>query len=265
MRQLLLSAALTAFCLPAIGPAQTQSQAPAAAAADSINVDDIIHKFAAKEKEFAEARNNYTYRQTVKLQELDPSGNPTRGQWEQISDIIFTPEGKRMEKVVYAPVPTLQNIILTPNDMADLIYVQPFVLTTDEIPLYDIHYVGREKIDEIGTYAFSVKPKKLAPGKRYFEGKIWVDDRDLQIVKSYGKGVGVKKGDEAFPMFETYREQIDGKYWFPTYTHADDTLHFKDSSQRIKLVIRYQDYKKYEGKSTIKFGDVVEDKTTKKQ
>ncbi len=265
MRQLLLSAALAALSLPVIGPAQTQSQAPAAAAADNNNIDDIIHKFAAKEKDFAEARNNYTYRQTVKLQETDPSGNPTRGQWEQVSDIIFTPEGKRMEKVVYAPVPTLQNIILTPNDMADLIYVQPFVLTTDEIPLYDIHYIGREKIDEIGTYAFSVKPKKLAPGKRYFEGKIWVDDRDLQIVKSYGKGVGVKKGDEAFPMFETYREQIDGKYWFPTYTHADDTLHFKDSSQRIKLVIRYQDYKKYEGKSTIKFGDVVEDKTTKKQ
>ena len=91
-----------------------------------------------------------------------------------------------------------------------------------------------------------------------------MDDRDLQIVKTYGKGVGDRSGsssDNQFPKFETYREQIDGKYWFPTYTHADDTLHFKDGeSQRIRMIVKYQDYKRYEGKSTIKFGDVVDDK-----
>jgi len=115
-------------------------------------------------------------------------------------------------------------------------------------------------VDEVGTYAFSVKPKKMAQGKRYFEGQIWVDDRDLQIVKTYGKGVGIKKGDEQFPKFETYREQIDGKYWFPTYTHADDTLHFKNGPVRIRETVKYQDYKRYEGKSTIRYGDVVDDK-----
>ena len=116
-------------------------------------------------------------------------------------------------------------------------------------------------MDEIGCYNFSLKPKKLVQGKRYFEGMIWVDDRDLQIVKTYGKGVGVikKSGDNQFPKFETYREQIDGKYWFPTYTKADDTLHFKTSSQRIRMVVKYQDYKKYEGKSTIRYGDVVDE------
>ena len=88
-----------------------------------------------------------------------------------------------------------------------------------------------------------------------------MDDRDLQIVKTYGKGVGIKKGDEQFPKFETYREQIDGKYWFPTYTHADDTLHFKAGPVRIRVTVKYQDYKRYEGKSTIQYGDVVDDKT----
>ena len=138
--------------------------------------------------------------------------------------------------------------------------VQPFVLTTAELPEYDINYLGREKIDEIGCFVFSVKPKKLLPHKRYFEGQVWVDDRDLQIVKSYGKGVGLEKknADQQFPKFETYREQIDGKYWFPTYTHADDTLHFKNLNQRIRLVVKYQDYKRYVGKATIKYGDVVD-------
>jgi hypothetical protein len=133
-------------------------------------------------------------------------------------------------------------------------------MTTSEIPEYDVNYIGREKVDEIGTYVFSVKPKKLVSGKRYFEGQIWVDDRDLQIVKTYGKGVGVKKGDEAFPKFETYREQIDGKYWFPTYTRANDTLHFKDNDVRIRMVVTYKDYKRYEGKSTIKYGEVIDEK-----
>lgn len=251
MRGIVLSA-IAAVCLPMW------------AADDIVNADEIIQKFAAKETEFAQARNNYTYRQSVKLEELDGGGNPTGGKWELVEDIIFTPEGKRMEKVTYAPVISLRNILLTPEDEQDLRNVQPFVMTTAEIPEYDVHYLGREKVDEIGCYVFSIKPKKPVTGKRYFEGQAWVDDRDLQIVKTYGKGVGVirKSSDNQFPKFETYREQIDGKYWFPTYTHADDTLHFKNGDNvRIRMVVRYRDYKRYEGRSTIKYGDVVDDKT----
>jgi hypothetical protein len=227
-------------------------------AADDVNADEIIRKFAAKELEFQQARNNYTYRQSVKLEEVDGGGK-----WEEVADIIFTPEGKRMEKVVYAPVISLRQISLTPEDVQDLRNVQPFVLTTPEIPDYDIHYIGREKVDEVGCYTFSVKAKKMVKGKRYFEGQIWVDDRDLQIVKTYGKGVGLNAEHQAFPKFETYREQIDGKYWFPTYTRANDTLHFKDGQNvAIRMTVKYQDYKKYEGRSTIKFGDVVEEGKT---
>jgi hypothetical protein len=261
MRLLLLSA-VAAVCLPLF-----------AADNKDVNPEEIIQKFAAKEAEFAQARNNYTYRQTAKINELDAGGNPTIGKWEEVSDIIFSPEGRRGEKVVFAPVTSLQRISLTPEDLADLRNVQPFVLTTTEIPDYNIVFLGREKVDEIGCYTFSVKPKNLKPGKRYFEGQIWVDDRDLQIVKTYGKGVGeLKSGsskNQAFPKFETYREQIDGKYWFPTYTHADDTLRFKNGDNvHIRMTVKYQDYKRYEGRSTIRYGDVVEDKKqpeTKKQ
>jgi hypothetical protein len=266
MRHLILSAAVAAVCVP-VWAADTK---------DNVDPQTVIKAFAAKEAEFREARNNYTYRQSVKLEELDASGNPTGGKWEEVDDIIFTPEGKRMEKVVRAPVQNLQHILLTPEDVQDLRDVQPFVLTSTDIPEYDVSYLGREKIDEVGCFAFAVKPKKITPGKRYFEGQIWVDDRDLQIVKTYGKGVGeLKRGSskgQAFPKFETYRENIDGKYWFPTYTHAEDTLHFKDMNQRIRMTVKYQDYKKYEGKSTIRYGDVVDEKdkpstppTTKKQ
>jgi hypothetical protein len=215
-------------------------------------IDQIIAKFAAKEAAFAKARENYTYRQTAKVMTLDDSGAST-GKWEEVTDITFTPEGARLEKVTYAPPNTLTAIQLDPGDMQDLREVQPFVLTTSELPKYFIRYLGREQLDEISCYAFAVKPKKLETGKRYFEGIVWVDDRDLQIVKTYGRGVGITHGDYQYPKFETYREQIDGKYWFPTYTIANTTLHFKQNDQRIKETVKYEDYKQFKSDTTIKY------------
>lgn len=239
--------------------------AASAAAADTANLTDdrigeIIQKFAAKEAEFSQARENYTYRQTARVQTLDAGGNPT-GKWEEVSDVVFDPSGQRTDKVVFAPVNTLTEISLTPEDMQDLRSVQPFVLTTKDLPKYLIRYLGKQTIDEITCYVFAVKPKKMEQGQRYFQGEVWVDDQDLQIVKTYGRGVGLLKRneDQQFPKFETYREQIDGKYWFPTYTIANDTLHFKNDDYRIRETVRYEDYKQFKAKSTITFGDAAED------
>jgi hypothetical protein len=223
-------------------------------------IDDIIQKFAAKEAQFAKAREVYTYRQTARIQELDDSG-AIMGRWETVSDIVFSPEGKRTEHVVRSPVPTLRNITLTPEDLEDMRSVQPFVLTTPDLPKYQIRYLGHQNVDEIGCFVFAVKPVKIEGNQRYFSGEVWVDDRDLQIVKSYGRGVGnaSRKGDNQFPKFETYREQIDGKYWFPTYTVANDTLHFKTGDQRIRQTIRYEDYKQFGAETKITFGDEAKD------
>lgn len=218
-------------------------------------IDEIIKTFAANESAFSKAREDYTYHQTARIQELDRAGNVT-GRWETISDIVFESNGKRTEKVVRAPIPTLRAIQLTPEDLQDLRSVQPFVLTTEHIADYHIRYLGKEKLDEIECYAFAVKPKKLVQGERYFSGIVWVDDRDLQVVKTYGRGVGIAK-NQAFPKFETYRQQIDGKYWFPVYTIAEDTLHFADSSQRIRQTVKYEDYKRFAAESRI-IGDVEE-------
>ncbi|MGH9613911.1 MAG: hypothetical protein ACRD4P_12605 [Bryobacteraceae bacterium] len=221
-------------------------------------IETIVNKFAAKEAEFAKARENYTYRQSVKIEELDDSGN-VGGEYKIVSDIIFSPDGKRTERVVDAPVPTLQHILLTPEDEQDLRNVQPFVLTTTQIPEYYVRFLGHQQVDEIGAYVFAVKPKKMEAGKRYFEGEIWVDDQDFQIVKTYGRGIGLQKrhSDNQFPKFETYRQQIDGKYWFPTFTIAEDNLNFQAGPQPIKMVVRYEDYKQFKSDVQIKFGDEV--------
>ncbi len=230
-----------------------QTPAPPAGAP---NPDEIIRKFAAKEAEFRKARENYTYRQVLKMETLEPSGTPN-GSWQETTDIIFGPNKQRSEKVIFAPVKDLKNIDLDPQDVEDLRSIQPFVLTTEDIGKYDIDYLGKQNVDEIPCYQFSVKPKKMVKNERYFQGTIWVDDRDFQIVKTYGKGVGITGKDHQYPMFETYREQIDGKYWFPTYTHAEDTLHFSNLNQRIRMVVRYQNYKRFGADTSITYGDTV--------
>jgi hypothetical protein len=144
-------------------------------------------------------------------------------------------------------------VSLSREDIEDLENIQPFVLTMEDLPKYRLEYRGREHLDEIDTYVFQVTPKRMEQGQRYFEGSIWVDDLDLQIVKTYGKAVpDIRRGkqENLFPRFETYRENIDGKYWFPTYTRADDRLRFSNREVRIRMIVRYSEYKQF--KSTVK-------------
>ena len=241
------------------------SQAAEKPEPSSGEVEKIIAAFADKESAFAKARENYTYRQTAKLQEFEEGGTPG-GRYEIASDIVFTNEGKRTEHVIKAPPNTLRLIQMSPADEQDLRNVLPFVLTSKDIANYHVRYLGRQNADEIPCYVFAVKPKSMDQGKRYFTGEIWVDEQDLMIVKSYGRATGIlKKGsDEQFPKFETYREQIDGKYWFPTYTIANSTLHFKDSSPRVKQSVKYEDYKQFRSDTKITFGDQVDQNTNPK-
>ncbi len=264
--------------LPTLDVSKTASQTPNApktndSSSDSgskistkppdIPVDQVIKKFGERELEFKKERDNYTYTQTFVVQTIDYDGRPD-GEYRMTSDILFTPEGKRYEKVISAPQPTLERIQLSQQDLDDVEHVQPFVLTSDELPKYDVTYVGREPLDELGTYVFDVKPKKIEKNQRYFQGRIWVDDRDLNIVKTDGKAVPdiIKHGQEnIFPRFETFRENIEGHYWFPTYTRSDDELHFSTGAVHMRMTIRYANYKRFG--ATIKIGPAVETKDDK--
>lgn len=213
----------------------------------TLPVEQIIQRFAEHEAEFKAERDNYTYAQTFVVQEINGDGRP-EGEYRMSSDILFTPEGRRYETVTYAPPPTLRNISLSEQDLDDLKNVQPFVLTTTELPKYDITYVGRQQLDEVSTYVFDVGPKKIEKKQRYFQGRIWVEDKDLEIVKTDGKAVpDIRKGgnENVFPRFETYRENIEGHYWFPTYTRADDRLRFSTGEVHIRMTVKYEDYKRF--------------------
>jgi hypothetical protein len=256
--RLVLAALLARAVVLPLGARQQTGSGPQGSSAINpalppIPVEQIIQRFAERESEFKRERDNFTYTQTFLFQTLDMDGQPD-GEYRLISDILFTPAGKRYEHVVEAPVSTITRLIFTQEDEDDLRNIQPFVLTSDQLPKYDVKYVGREQVDELGTYVFEVAPKKVEKKERYFQGRVWVEDRDLNIVKSSGKVAYMEKkgSDQQFPHFETYRENIEGKFWFPTYTRANDVLHFKTNDVPIHMVVRYEKYKRFG--STIKIG-----------
>jgi hypothetical protein len=216
-----------------------------------ISPEEIIKRFTDKETEFAKARDQYTYRQDVKVQNVD--GETVKGEYHEVFDVLFDDKGKRIENVVFAPQSSLDQsgLSMDQGDFEDIRHRLPFVLTNQDLPEYDILYVGQQQQDELHTFVFDIAPKKIEGKKRYFQGRIWVDDHDYQIVKTYGKTVpdivASKKGkdEHLYPKFTTWRQQIDGLYWFPVYTMADDELHFKMGDIHIREIVKYQDYKRF--------------------
>lgn len=219
--------------------------------AETVDTDRIIRSFTAKETEFRQALNNYAFKRDAVIQTIGVGGEAS-GEYHRVSQFAFDDRGEQFEKITYFPQPTLTELSFTQEDLQDLGGVQPFALEASKINQYNFTYVGREHIDELDTYVFDVAPK-VVPKKvseRFFQGRVWVEDRDMQIVKVRGKGV--PEGDQRFPVFETYRQQIDGRYWFPTYTYADDELVFPhDQTVHIRMVVRYTDYKRFGSKVKI--------------
>jgi hypothetical protein len=246
---------LLAFAVMAL-PALAQEGPLESTQPQDITPEEIIKRFAEKETQFAKAREQYTYRQDVKVQTVD--GETVDGEYREVFDVLFDDRGKRLENVVFAPQSSLTKIYMSQEDMQDIRHMLPFVLTTEELPEYNIIYVGQQQEDELRCFVFDIAPKKIEGKKRYFQGRVWVDNHDLQIVKTYGKTVPdlcnghpcnevKKRGDQEnlFPKFTTWRQQIDGQYWFPVYTKADDELHFKMQDVHIKEIVKYEDYKRF--------------------
>jgi hypothetical protein len=224
-----------------------QQQTPASTDG-SLDIPKIIRAFTSKETEFRKALSEYALQRDATIQTVGVAGEIT-GEYHRVSQFVFTDQNERFEKITYFPPPTLTELIFTQEDLEDLGGVQPFALEASKIDQYDFKYIGKEQVDELHTYVFDVAPKVLPKkvSERRFEGRIWVDQDDLQIVKVRGKAV--PQGNQRFPVFETYREQIDGRYWFPTYTSADDELVFpKGETVHIRMLVRYTDYKRFSSK-----------------
>ena len=237
-------AAVFALPVPAQQVSTASTSAPAASTA-GVDVERIIREFTTKEATFRTALNQYSFKREAIVQTIGMGGQIS-GEYRRVSRFVFDDSGKRYEKIELFPIPTLTGVEFTAEDLEDLSGAQTFALEPSKINLYHIKYVAKEKIDELNLYVFDVEPKVMPDPKktqeRFFKGRIWVDDVDLQIVKVRGKGVPEKKNSR-YPTFETYREQIDGKFWFPTYTYADEELIFDNGGAvHLRMRITFSDF-----------------------
>ncbi|MGA3028715.1 MAG: hypothetical protein ABSF98_28575 [Bryobacteraceae bacterium] len=215
---------------------------------------DLARRVAARETEDEKARNNYTWRQTVVVEELDAKGFET-GRYREVRDILFSPDGKRVEQWAGKPSNTLTHLGLTDEDFRDLRDIQPLLLTTERLFMYESRFKGEEMADGVDCWVLSVRPRQILAGQRLFDGLIWVDKTDNAIVKSQGQAVPQERGgkqENLFPHFTTTRRKVDG-HWFPASTLGDDTLWFRGGPQRERLSVRYENYKRFSAESTIHF------------
>ncbi len=224
---------------------------PEPEAPPSLPPGEIIRRFSQKEDEYLAERSRHTARKSIRLQELGPDGK-VAGEFLRVTETAPGSEGRLVTKTIENPQSTLQHAFLAPEDLAALDRTPVFPLTTSQLPKYDVKFIGSEQVDEIDCYIFQVKPKMLEITRGLFDGIIWVDAKYLEVVKTYGKWV-TERGDAPilpqypFALFETYRENVEGKYWFPNYSRSEDTLHLKDQNVNIRLVIKWSDFKQLPG------------------
>ena len=221
--------------------------------------EGFLRKIAEQESKNSLARNDYTYRQTVTVQEFDVQGRVT-GEYSEIRDITFTDSKGRTEQVIQPGKSTLTKIRLTKEDYNDIRNIEPLLLTMDKVPLYEGRYQGEETIEGMPCFVEHLRPKQILVGQRFFEGVIWVRESDLSVVRSEGQAVPqieTTKEQNLTPHFTTIRREIDGKWMFPVETYSDDTLYFRDWPQRIKTIINYKNYKRFDAESTITFSDTA--------
>ena len=251
---------LLALLLSATAPAQEPKQGPVtppprpelkripanpAPEIPPIPAEEIIERFTKKEGELKQAHEQFNYRLTVRVLELDEAGKAA-GEWQVVSEIVFKPDGTRVGRIISQPTSTLKRMDFSVEDVQDLASLPMFILTPDQRPRYDITYQGMQPLDELNTFIFRVQPRRLERKVAQFEGLVWVDDRDFAIVKTYGRMVKEVEDDSVglpFKIFETYRENIEGKYWFPTYSRSEDTVKSELGETKLRLTIRSGEFR----------------------
>src|SRR5215217_4448560 len=248
---------LAMLALLALSSFSVLAQTNGAGSMDSVESNRIVRSFTTKEAEFRRALNSYSFKRDALIQSIGMGGQVV-GEYHRVSTFTFDDQGNRYEKISFFPMSSMPEV--TKEDIEDLGGIEPFALEPSKVDKYNIRYAGKEKIDELSLYIFDVSPKVMPdpkkPKDRLFSGRIWVDDQDLQIVKTKGKGVPETKINK-FPTVETYREHIDGRYWFPTYSYADEELIFENGgSLHIRMRVLYTDFTP--ARATLKVTEVGE-------
>ena len=223
--------------------------------AEQPGVREIAKRAAMRETESAKARANFTYRQSMSIEEMDTRGIRV-GEYSEVRDVLFDPKHERTEKFIGKPRDMLKLLKLTDEDFRDVREIQNFLFTDEVLRLYQLRDRGDERIDEGDCRVIEVSPKQLLDGQRLFEGMLWIAKDDFSIVRSFGRAVPQifdTKTENLFPRFTTYRAKMPNGFWFPVRTFGDDVLPFRNGPIRQRMTIKYANYQEFKAESSVKF------------
>jgi hypothetical protein len=219
---------------------------------------DLARRVARNESLIRELRDQYTFRQNFRFEEVTPSGS-RMGVYHEVRDVVYSPEKGRDEVLVRMPSNSLKRIRLTQEDFHDVREIQNFLFTEDVLWLYRVRHKGEETVEDVPCWVMHVSPKNELADMRFFEGHLWVSKEDEQIVRAVGRAVPeirTTTKENLFPLFTTVRSRVDG-YWMPVLTVADDDLTFSSGRQRVRLQVDFENYQRFGAQSSITFGDPV--------
>ncbi len=212
----------------------------------------LMRQVAEHEQKCRAERDQYTYRQSFEFTEEGGGG------YSVITDVTFTPDGKRIEQNVRKAIDTLKKIRLTEEDFRDLVQVQPLLLEPEDLWNYEVSLAGEQVVSGTPAHMLRIRPRQILDGQRLFDGTIWASKETLQIIQAEGKAVPniFRKGQEnLFPYFTTVREALPGAggCWFPVLTWANDVLPFRTGPQRVRFTIKYEKYQRFSADVKIQY------------
>lgn len=236
-------------------PLVSQIDAPPAA-------QKLLRDAASQESAFARALGEYTWRQDFSFTELSNQQHERGGSYRVVTDIILTPTGRRIEQVIRGPYDHLRFLRMSPEDFSDLRAIVPLLLTRNLLREYSFRDLGRETVElrdstgrpqgSIPAEVFSMAPRQIFSNQRYFEGKIWIDPVTRGIIKISGRPVpdlyhkrNGQEEENLFGHFTTWRQRIDGHFWFPVFTEGEDWLGFRSGAIEVGEHITWSRYRRF--------------------
>jgi hypothetical protein len=212
----------------------------------------LLSKFLSVEGSTMEELKNYSFKRDVRIQTIDDKGR-VAGEYRRVSDMLLDDEGRRVERNVSFLKPTLRGLEVTDEYVEDFSGAQLKGFELNQRDAYRFEPFGFEPLNGKSARVYRLTPLNLetakATGARVLYGFIWIDEQTGAIMKVAGRALPELK--QRYPLFETHRELIDGKHFFPVRTLADDYLVFPSRRVHVRMLITYSNYKRFAARVNI--------------
>jgi hypothetical protein len=207
---------------------------------------DILNRAAANGEETGASFDRLARYEELTIQVVGVGNNVT-GEYYRRSRIFLDRTERTSEKVFEEKSTLPGDVFFSIAAVRGLLSIYRFNITREVLLKYEFSYIGRERIDELNTFVFDVRPKdrildRPNAGSRLLKGQVWIDDQDMQVVKVAGEVLPHTRPDRT-PRFETYFKNY-GRYWLPAYTNADEDLRMSDGSSRVIIKVREYGFEK---------------------